>query len=242
MATIPRSRSLTLPGETRSPLLLRAGFWTCIVIAVAVVLRRIFALAAPSHRGPPQMASLDDAFASHAALTLAHIIPALFFVLLAPFAVFARFARLRWPDRILFPLGAIVGLTAYALNAYAIGGWIERSAVFVFDSLFLYSLARAFWHHRNNQPIPKRRWLLRAIAVLLGIATTRPVMGLFFATSALSHLSPNQFFGMAFWIGFSINTLAFELWLRSIDRRAPVAGGVRLPVIDHPEQARGASL
>jgi hypothetical protein len=56
---------------------------------------------------------------------------------------------------------------------------------------------------------------LRAIVVLLGIATTRPVMGVFFATSPLTHLTPHQFFGIAFWIGFSINTLAFELWIRS---------------------------
>jgi Predicted membrane protein (DUF2306) len=239
MTTISRSRSFTLPGETGSPLLLRVGFWVCIIIAVAVVLRRIFALAAPSHSGPPQMAALDDAFASHTALSLAHIIPALFFVLLAPFSVFARFARFQWPDRILFPLGAIVGLTAYAMSGYAIGGWIERFAVFFFDTLFLYSLARAFWHDRNNQPVPKRRWLQRAIAVLLGIATTRPVMGLFFATSAATHLAPNQFFGIAFWIGFSINTLVFELWLRSLDRRAQVN---ETPRLASPEQVSGVSL
>jgi hypothetical protein len=59
------------------------------------------------------------------------------------------------------------------------------------------------------------RWITRAIAILLGIATTRPVMGIFFATSRLTYLSPNQFFGIAFWIGFSINTLVIELWLRS---------------------------
>ena len=41
-------------------------------------------------------------------------------------------------------------------------------------------------------------------------------MGVFFATSRLTHLTPSQFFGIAFWIGFSINTfLAIEIWLRS---------------------------
>jgi hypothetical protein len=231
-----------LPGETKAPLVLRIGFWICIIIAVAVVIRRIFALLAPTHNGPPQMAALDDAFASHTVLTLAHIIPALTFVLISPLVVFARFVRLGWPEQILFPLGATVGITAYDMSAYAIGGWIERSAVFFFDSLFLYSLARAFWHHQHGEPALKRRWLLRAIAVLLGIATTRPVMGVFFATSALSHLSPNQFFGIAFWIGFSINTLVFESWLRSVDRRAQFGSAAQLPAIDHPEQARGVSL
>ena len=40
-------------------------------------------------------------------------------------------------------------------------------------------------------------------------------MGVFFATAAITHLSPNQFFGIEFWIGFSINTTAVEIWLHS---------------------------
>jgi hypothetical protein len=67
--------------------------------------------------------------------------------------------------------------------------------------------------------------MLRAVGILLGIATTRPVMGVFFATSRLTHLEPRQFFGIAFWIGFSINTIAIELWLRSSGRGA---AGVRM--------------
>jgi len=218
MATFPQSHPAQRAAETRSPLWLRIGFWVCTLIAVAVVLRRLVALAAPAHNGPPQMAGLDEAFASHAALTLAHIVPALLFVLVAPFAVFRRFAHLRWPENILFPLGAVVALTAYAMNAFAIGGWIERSAVLFFDTLFLYSLVRAFAHRHRGEPALKRRWLLRAIAILLGIATTRPVMAVFFATSTATHLVPRKFFGIAFWIGFAINTLVFEIWIRSFDR------------------------
>jgi hypothetical protein len=57
------------------------------------------------------------------------------------------------------------------------------------------------------------------VGILLGIATTRPFIGLFFATSARTHLGPNQFFGIAFCIGFCINTVVIELWLHS-QRRA----------------------
>ncbi len=102
----------------------------------------------------------------------------------------------------------------------AVGGWIERSAVLFFNTLFLFSLLRAFRYQQQNHPPRERRWLLRAIAILLGIATTRPVMGVFFATSRLTHLTPSQFFGVAFWIGFSINVLVFELWIRSRERRS----------------------
>jgi hypothetical protein len=192
---------------------LRIGFWACIVISVAVVIRRTVALAHPPQSAPPQLAQLDALFASHAALTLAHILPALAFVLLTPFVYIRRFANAAWPKRFLFALGLVVAVTAYAMSRYSVGGWVERSAVLLFNSLFLFSLFRA-WHSRL-EPALNLRWITRAIAILLGIATTRPVMGIFFATSRITHLSPNQFFGIAFWIGFSINTLIVELWLRS---------------------------
>jgi hypothetical protein len=192
---------------------IRIGFWVCIVIAVAVVVRRTIALVHPSQSAPPQLAALDAAFGSHAALTLAHILPALAFVALTPLLYIRRFAGAAWPKRFLFALGAVVGVTAYAMSGYSVGGWVERSAVLLFNSLFLFSLFRA-WQLRRD-PAQNLRWLTRAIAILLGIATTRPVMGVFFATSRLTHLSPQQFFGIAFWIGFSINTLVIELWLRS---------------------------
>lgn len=194
---------------------LRIGFWACILISVAVVLRRVYVLAYPPPSAPPQLAALDALFASHATLTLAHILPALGLVLLAPFLVFRSSSQRVWAERLFFPLGAVVGTTAYAMSAYSVGGWVERSAVLFFNSLFLFSVLRSYWHMRRGERLPQRRWMLRAIVVLLGIATTRPVMGFFFATSRLTNLEPKQFFGWAFWIGFSINTLVIELWLRS---------------------------
>jgi hypothetical protein len=204
---------VALPAEA-FPLALRIGFWLCILIAVAAVLRRLVALAHPASSGPPQMVQTDTMFASHTALTLSHIVPALLFVLLLPFTYFRRFDGAAWLQRAIFVLGAIVGITAYAMSSYSIGGWTERSAVLFFNSLYLYSLTRAWLWMQRGEISLKQEWLTRAIAVLLGIATTRPVMGIFFATSALTHLKPSQFFGIAFWIGFSINVITIELWLR----------------------------
>jgi hypothetical protein len=200
---------------------LKVGFWACTVIAVAVVLRRLVALGHPSQINP-QLAKLDAAFASHTALTLAHILPAMAFVLLTPVVLLRRSAAV-WPQRLLFALGAVVGVTAYAMSAYSIGGWMERSAVLFFNSLFLFSLARAYLCVRSGESLQKIRWIWRAVGILLGIATTRPVMGIFFATSRLTHLEPSQFFGIAFWIGFSINTIIVELWLRSRERETAMS-------------------
>lgn len=202
----------------RHPLWLLSGFWVCVVIAIAVVVRRLNELIRPAQGRPAQMAAIDATFSSHAALTAVHIIPAAIFVLLAV-GVLLRRSGSEWLERLFFPFGAITGVTAYAMSQYAIGGWIERSAVLVFNTWFLISLGRAYWFRRRGEPVRKRDWITRAVGILLGIATTRPVMGVFFATSALTHLGPRQFFGIAFWIGFSINAVVIELWLRS-KRRA----------------------
>ena len=85
------------PEDRGTPLWLVGGFWASIVIAVAVVVRRLIALAHPSQTAPPQMLALDAVFASHAVLTLAHIVPAMAFVLLTPF-FFLRRTGAMWAD------------------------------------------------------------------------------------------------------------------------------------------------
>jgi hypothetical protein len=194
---------------------LKIGFWLCIAIAVAVVLRRLVALATPPNpNAPPQLAGLDTYFTAHATLTYVHILCALVFVLLLPLLFWRRTRNSVTLSRAIFPLGVIVGITAYAMSAHAVGGWLERAAVLFFNTLFLFALYRAFLYALANNRPQKQRWMLRAIAILLGVATTRPVMGVFFATSRLTHLTPQQFFGIAFWIGWSLNTVIMELWLR----------------------------
>lgn len=196
-----------------APRWLVSWFWVCIVIAVAVAMRRVIALVHPTGAASPTSV-LDATFASRTALTLAHIIPATAFVVLTPLVLF-RVPEKRWPERALLLVGVIVGITAYAMSIDAFGGWTERSAVLFFNSLFLFSLCKAFTHERSGDILAMRRWLTRAIGILLGIATTRPVMGVFFATSRLTHLEPKQFFGIAFWIGFATNTIMVEIWLRA---------------------------
>lgn len=206
------------PQSSRHPVLLLLGFWFSIAIAIAAVVRRLLELIRPSSGRPPRMAEIDSAFSSHALLTAAHIIPAAAFVVLAA-AILLRRSGGEWLERLFFPLGAVTGATAYAMSSFAIGGNIERSAVLVFNTWFLYSLGRAWWFRLQDEAVRKREWMVRAVGILLGIATTRPVVGIFFATSGRTHLEPGQFFGIAFWIGFSINVAVVEIWLHSSRRK-----------------------
>jgi hypothetical protein len=188
-------------------------------IGAAAALRRIAALLLPGASARVgQFGELDAQFAARSTLTLLHIVPALFFVVLLPWW-FSR--RVRENPRahqrisvVLFVLGAVVGLTALPLITQPVGGTTEVTAILFFDSLFLFSLTRAWVLFRRGEAARYREWMMRAVSVLLGIATTRPVMGVFFATARLTHLEPHQFFGIAFWIGFSATYLAGEAYLR----------------------------
>jgi hypothetical protein len=203
----------SIPPET--PLGLRIGFWVCISIGVAVVVRRVFALRDPvGSGGPPDLARLDAWFQTHAVLTYAHIFVALAFLCLLPLIFWDRTRRSAMVQSAYYGLGATVALTAYAMSAYSVGGWVERAAVLFFNTLFLVTLGFSLHARRTGMVWEERRWTLRSTAIVLGIATTRPVMGVFFATSRLTHWTPQQFFGPAFWIGFAINVIAMESWLR----------------------------
>src|SRR5947209_13864003 len=107
---------------------IRPILYVLCFIAAAAALRRIVALlivnVSTSRAGP--FGDLDAAFAARRALTLAHVIPALAFVLLLPLWFSVRFRanelghrRLTW---ILFALGAVVGITALPLVANPVGG------------------------------------------------------------------------------------------------------------------------
>jgi hypothetical protein len=38
-------------------------------------------------------------------------------------------------------------------------------------------------------------------------------VGIFFATSRVTHLTPHDFFRTAFWLGFTIQTIAAKVWI-----------------------------
>lgn len=195
-----------------------ALYGLCFIGAAAAVRRIGVLLFPPAAPATAELGNLDAQFASHAALTMAHIVPALVFVVVLPFWFSRRvrancivYRRVSW---VLLVLGAVVGLTALPMAALPVGGVTEQAAVLVFDAIFLFSLARAWMLFVRGEMARYREWMMRAVSVLLGIATTRPVMGVFFATSRLTHLTPHQFFGIAFWIGFGVTYLAGEAYLR----------------------------
>jgi uncharacterized membrane protein len=188
------------------------------VIMIVVATRRILHLSAPA-------TGLDAGFERHSVLTLAHILPGLIFVVLGPFQFMAGLRRRRpslhrWMGRVFLADALLIGVTALVMSPQmAIGGTLEISATFVFGSLFLFALGRAFAAIRARRVAEHRKWMIRAYAIGLGVATVRPIVGVFFATSRITNLTPHDFFGIAFWLGFIISLAAAEAWIHSMSGR-----------------------
>jgi len=206
-------------------------------IGAAAALRRIVALQSAPAMGASVGAGLDRDFAARAGLTLLHIVPSLLFVLLVPLQFVSRLRRSyprvhRWTGRLVMGLGLVLGISALRLSAHPVGGIVEASATTLFGCCFLFCLAAAWVHIRNGRMQLHREWALRMVAIALGVATTRPIMAVFFATSRLTGLKPEQFFGPAMWLGFVSTYLAGEMWIRRT--RADRADAGPVPVLRVP--------
>jgi len=80
---------------------------------------------------------------------------------------------------------------------------------------FLIALAIALRHAMRREFAQHREWMIRGYAIGLAVATIRPIMVTFFATALLRghRPAPHEFFGTAFWIGFTLQMMAAELWI-----------------------------
>src|SRR5947207_592012 len=201
--------------------------WVAVIflafIGLAVALRRTIVLlypqAMPTAKNPA--AGLDAHFAGHRTLTLMHILPAMLFMVLGPLqfvrSLRAKYPRVhRWSGRVFLASSAVVGVSGLRMAlGKTIGGLDEKAAVLLFGTFFLIALVKALWHALRREFAQHREWMIRGYAVGLAVATIRPIMGTFFAAALLrGHApEPKEFFGTAFWIGFTLQTIAAEIWI-----------------------------
>lgn len=236
-------------GSLKSVIRARHILWGGVIIlsliGVFIVARRMAHLAPILIHGysPPaasfnprlaQFAALDDVFARHPVLTLIHILPGLLFVLLAPLQFNSTFRKrhLEWhrlSGRILFLCGVVIGVSALVMSFAmpSIGGVNQAAATTLFGLWFLFALGKAFRHVMRREISQHREWMIRAFSIGLAVATIRPIIAIFFATSPLSGLTPYEFFGPGFWIGFALHLIAAEVWIRRTrpQTTALLAGG-----------------
>jgi uncharacterized membrane protein len=202
--------------------------WAAVIflafIGLTMAARRTIVLLKPgalSARNNPAGAELDSSFANRKTLTLTHILPAMLFMVLGPLQFVRRLrsrhpALHRWSGRVFLAASAVVGVTGLRLAwGKTIGGVDEKAAITVFGSFFLIALAIALRHALRREFALHREWMIRGYAIGLAVATIRPIMGTFFAAAVLQghRPEPREFFGTAFWIGFTLQMIAAEIWI-----------------------------
>jgi Predicted membrane protein (DUF2306) len=213
------------------PSLVWAATALLVFIGLAAATRRFVVLLAPPAPNPRFAAAavLDAGFAAHRSLTLMHILPASLFMALMPFQFIERIRSQhivlhRWSGRLLLLLGAVIGAAALIMSfTMNIGGVSETAATSFFAVLFLVFLGFGFLNIRRHRVDLHRQWMIRAFGVALGVATTRPIIGVFFVAR---RLSPHEFFGAAFWLGFTSTLLAAEAWIHYVERHGHPLQGI----------------
>jgi uncharacterized membrane protein len=190
-----------------------------VFIGLAAVTRRTLVLIWPTvlggKSGNPATA-LDAGFARHMALTLVHILPGALFLILGLFQFMPSIRNRhihfhRWSGNVLMICGLIIGFSALVMSfTMNIGGPNETAATTLYAIVFLFCLIKAYRFVRRKEIARHREWMIRAYGVGLGVATTRPIVGTFFA---FRRLTPHEFFGIAFWLGFTTTFVAAEAWV-----------------------------
>lgn len=176
---------------------------------------------------------LAGLYVAHPWLAYGHIVPGVVYLLGAPLQLSQRFRTRHYTlhrrlGRVLLACALVTGALAVVLGfVFAWGGPPETLATVVFGSWFLVCLVRAFLAIRGGRVADHRRWMVRAFAVSLGIATIRIWVGIFTGIQlGILGMGDRTFpipvtFGLAFWLGLSIHVVVGEWWLR----RTPALDG-----------------
>jgi uncharacterized membrane protein len=137
-----------------SPMLTKVVWGAVIFLAllgVVVAARRTLVLLKPEalKTGANPAADLDSHFANRRVITLLHVIPGALFMVLGPLQFIASLRKRypevhRWSGRIFLTASAIIGITGLMMaRGNTVGGWDEKSAIFLFGSFFLFALVKA---------------------------------------------------------------------------------------------------
>lgn len=178
----------------------------------------------------PPVEDFARRYAEHPVIAYTHILAGAVYLLGALLQTSVR-ARTRLGLRRHRRLGRVVLASGLVSGVYAVvvgvvmpfGGPVEAAASTVFGAYFVVALGLAYRAIRERRVQDHRRWMVRALAVGLGVGSIRIWVGLFEATGITTFEAG---FGLAFWLGLSSHALAAEAWLRWWPRQPVLARGL----------------
>lgn len=198
--------------------------WVAIVLSVSILLVFATIRLVEMTRDLPPTDAFRIRYIRHPRVALLHMIPGLLFLTLGPLQFIPRVRQRhlgfhRGLGRVLTLCAAVSGLFALIVSFRlpAFGGLSTQAATVFFGVIFLFSLAKAIRHIRRKEVLLHREWMIRTFALAMGAATIRLIVGLFLA---LSNRASEEVFGTSFWLGFSLNLLVAEVWIRQTRGRS----------------------
>jgi uncharacterized membrane protein len=205
--------------------LIKVAGWTAIALSAVILL--VFGTLRLRDMGqnPPGADEFGVRYVQHPRVAILHIVPGLLFLSLAPlqFVPLIRRRRITVHRRLGWLLvasavtsGVFALIAGFRLPAY--GGATTQSAAVVFGAIFLFSVTKAVRHIRRREIAHHREWMIRAFALATGVATVRVVVGLLVVLGGYRFV---EAFGPSFWVGFSVNLLVAEAWIRKTRSRMP---------------------
>ena len=176
---------------------------------------------------------LAQKYVAHPWLAYGHMVPGVVYLLGAPLQLSHRFRSRHYPlhrrlGRLLLACALVSGALSVVLGiVFAWGRGAETTATLLFGSWFVACLVLAFRAIRRGRVAQHRRWMVRAFAIGLGVATIRVWVGVFTGVQlGLLGMQDRTMplratFGVAFWLGLSMHVAFAEWWLR----RTPALDG-----------------
>lgn len=204
----------------RPPVWPTTAVWVGIALLITIVV--VFAVLRVTKDLPfllsgevPREHSFEHPYVTAPVPAYLHIVPGLVYLIGGCFQLSRRF-RNRHPTlhrrmgRVILGAGLISGFFALAFGTRApYGGIGEAAATIVFGSYFLVALALALRAILRRDVRTHRRWMIRAFALGLAVATIRLWVGVFVGLG----VDLRAGFAPAFWLAFTMHAAAAELWL-----------------------------
>jgi uncharacterized membrane protein len=174
---------------------------------------------------PPGAEGFEERYYAHPYLTLLHISVGSLFMVLGPVqfwpAVRNRWIRYhRWAGRV-WMIAALVGAISAMLFVGALpmfGNLSARVAIVFVSVLFLICLATGYVRIRQRRIAQHREWMIRTLAIGLGISTFRVMIPLLIMPP-LGASFPEAW-NTVVWLAFAINIITAEVWI-NVTRRQP---------------------
>lgn len=203
----------------------RIGGWFMLILSTIVLVVFAVLRLADMTAQPPPIDAFGIRYAQHPWVALLHIIPGIAFLVLVPLQFVERIRRRnirfhRWLGRVLAVCAAVSGIyalaAAFLFPAYA--GIVTQSATVFYGVIYLVALAKAIHHIRRKRTRLHHEWMIRLVALAMGVATIRLYILIF---TALMGFSFDEVFGASFWLGLSTNFVVAEIGINYARNRRP---------------------